>query len=115
MVVGEVTIDWSVSAAAARTSDELIFGLRRPKDARQRMARLERARRSVRRSRTVLIDDAMSASLLRMRIACADCGCVVDRGVRLALCADDRCCCSRLPVIDACDEIGQGSSGASSP
>ena len=33
-----------------------------------------------------------------MEILCADCGCRVDRGVRVAVCADPRCCCAHLPI-----------------
>ena len=32
-----------------------------------------------------------------MRMGCAECGCVVDRGVRLVACADLTCCCAQLP------------------
>lgn len=31
-------------------------------------------------------------------IACAECGCRVDRGIRVAVCADRDCCCGELPV-----------------
>ena len=34
-----------------------------------------------------------------MKIACADCGCVVDRGNRLTACADPNCCCQHLPRL----------------
>jgi hypothetical protein len=30
-------------------------------------------------------------------ITCADCGCVVERGVVLVRCADPECCCRDLP------------------
>jgi len=33
-----------------------------------------------------------------MEIRCAGCGCVVDRGVRVVLCGDPKCCCKELPV-----------------
>jgi hypothetical protein len=29
---------------------------------------------------------------------CADCGCLVDRGIRLAPCANNECCCAALPI-----------------
>ena len=32
-----------------------------------------------------------------VEIACADCGCVVDRGVVLVRCGDPDCCCRDLP------------------
>ena len=32
-----------------------------------------------------------------MRMECAACGCVVDRGVRLVACANAACCCAQLP------------------
>lgn len=38
-----------------------------------------------------------------MIIACAECGCVVDRGVRVESCGDLECCCSHLPVSDGED------------
>ena len=31
-------------------------------------------------------------------IACAECGCLVDRGTRLGACANAECCCAALPV-----------------
>jgi hypothetical protein len=31
-------------------------------------------------------------------MACADCGCLVDRGTRVELCGDRDCCCRDLPV-----------------
>jgi hypothetical protein len=33
-----------------------------------------------------------------MVILCADCGCLVDRGVRITVCADPMCCCRDLPI-----------------
>ena len=33
-----------------------------------------------------------------MPIRCADCGCVVARGLRLTLCGDPSCCCAEPPV-----------------
>lgn len=34
-----------------------------------------------------------------MEIACAGCGCVVDRGVIVSVCADHPiCCCGELPI-----------------
>jgi hypothetical protein len=32
-----------------------------------------------------------------MVIVCADCGCVVDRGIVKERCADPHCCCEDLP------------------
>jgi hypothetical protein len=38
---------------------------------------------------------------LLMEIACAGCGCVVDRGVIVEPCDNHpRCCCAELPVRD---------------
>jgi hypothetical protein len=31
-------------------------------------------------------------------IACADCGCLVERGERVAVCDDPQCCCVSLPT-----------------
>jgi hypothetical protein len=36
-----------------------------------------------------------------MEIACAECGCVVDRGVRMIPCKDTECCCRELPIREA--------------
>ena len=33
-------------------------------------------------------------------MACAECGCVVDHGIRVVSCGDDGCCCRHLPVAD---------------
>ena len=33
-----------------------------------------------------------------MEILCADCGCLVDRGLRLSLCDDVGCCCAALAL-----------------
>lgn len=33
-----------------------------------------------------------------MEMHCADCGCRVDRGVRVEMCGDPACCCRDLPV-----------------
>jgi hypothetical protein len=33
-----------------------------------------------------------------MEIGCAECGCVVDSGVRVSCCDRDDCCCQDLPV-----------------
>jgi hypothetical protein len=33
-----------------------------------------------------------------VRIECADCGCIVDQGVRLVPCNTTDCCCADLPV-----------------
>jgi hypothetical protein len=33
-----------------------------------------------------------------MKVSCADCGCVVDKGVRLVPCGKRDCCCQHLPV-----------------
>jgi len=35
-----------------------------------------------------------------MEICYADCGCLVDRGVRLIACASADCCCLGLPLAD---------------
>lgn len=35
-----------------------------------------------------------------VQFACAECGCVVDGGVRVVVCADDACCCANLPACD---------------
>lgn len=35
-----------------------------------------------------------------MRIQCAACGCIVDGGIRVAVCGDPRSCCSALPVVE---------------
>jgi len=35
-----------------------------------------------------------------VQFSCAECGCVVDGGVRQVLCADAECCCAHLPACD---------------
>jgi len=37
-----------------------------------------------------------------MQVECAECGCVVDRGVVVRRCDQDGCCCADLP--DRADE-----------
>lgn len=32
-----------------------------------------------------------------MKVACAECGCLVDRGVVVVACGATNCCCSDLP------------------
>jgi hypothetical protein len=47
-----------------------------------------------------------------MRMACADCGCVVDRGVRVEVCDDaERCCCAALSREDT-DSSGEADPGS---
>ncbi len=31
-------------------------------------------------------------------IKCADCGCLVSKGIRHVLCEDPNCCCQDLPI-----------------
>ena len=38
-----------------------------------------------------------------MRMACAECGCVVDAGTRVSVCADAGCCCATLPTLTDAD------------
>jgi hypothetical protein len=40
-------------------------------------------------------------SLVGMEVYCADCGCLVDHGVRLISCDTRECCCVDLPIADA--------------
>jgi hypothetical protein len=35
-----------------------------------------------------------------MEIYCADCGCLVERGVVIIPCGTDECCCAQLPVAE---------------
>ena len=35
-----------------------------------------------------------------MEIGCAECGCVVDAGVRVVVCGEADCCCTHLPTLD---------------
>lgn len=46
-----------------------------------------------------------------MRMACAECGCVVDAGTRLSTCPDAGCCCATLPTATDADP-GERSSGS---
>jgi hypothetical protein len=40
-----------------------------------------------------------------MEMYCADCGCLVERGVRVAPCGKSDCCCLDLPVRGSIDAI----------
>lgn len=40
-------------------------------------------------------DDAMASALIR--IECAECGCAVESGRRVVICATPDCCCAHLP------------------
>jgi hypothetical protein len=42
-------------------------------------------------------DPLATGQSVRVQISCADCGCIVDRGVVRARCADPGCCCRDLP------------------
>ena len=35
-----------------------------------------------------------------MEVGCAECGCRVDAGIRVAVCENPQCCCRHLPVRD---------------
>ncbi len=35
--------------------------------------------------------------IVAMRVGCAECGCVVDDGIRVVLCPNVECCCRDLP------------------
>ncbi len=43
-----------------------------------------------------------------MVTTCAECGCLVERGVRVAVCADDACCCSHLSTREALERLAEG-------
>lgn len=36
-----------------------------------------------------------------MQMACADCDCVVEDGVRVETCGDPDCCCAHIPDAEA--------------
>lgn len=38
-------------------------------------------------------------------MTCADCGCLVEAGVRLSTCDGPSCCCSALPTSEALDDM----------
>jgi hypothetical protein len=40
-------------------------------------------------------------------IICAECGCIVDRGVRLAPCDSPECCYKRLPIREGDEDQEQ--------
>ena len=46
------------------------------------------------------------SSVLVVEILCADCGCLVDRGVRVTVCGDPDCCCAHL-AIHKTDDAGE--------
>jgi hypothetical protein len=33
-----------------------------------------------------------------VKVSCAECGCVVEQGVRVVLCGEQDCCCQHLPT-----------------
>jgi hypothetical protein len=35
-----------------------------------------------------------------MRMGCSDCGCVIESGKRVVVCAELGCCCTHLPIAD---------------
>lgn len=43
---------------------------------------------------------AEAAAGLIPGMMCAECGCLVDHGVRTFTCCDDECCCRALPITD---------------
>lgn len=47
-----------------------------------------------------------------MVMSCADCGCLVERGVRVTSCDRPTCCCSELPTREALDEMATEIRGA---
>lgn len=42
-----------------------------------------------------------------MEMACAGCGCLVDRGVRVATCGEPGCCCSALVTRESLDVMAE--------
>lgn len=48
-------------------------------------------------------------TLSTMEMSCAECGCVVDRGIRVAVCSDPGCCCRDLPLSGRSDDVTQDS------
>ena len=53
---------------------------------------------SARPSRSGCARLVKSGNETAVKIRCAECGCVVDRGVRVTPCGDPECCCKELPV-----------------
>lgn len=43
-----------------------------------------------------------------MQMACADCDCVVEDGVRVETCGDPDCCCAHIPEAEAETEEAEG-------
>ena len=48
-------------------------------------------------------DPAEGPTILSVEIGCADCGCIVDSGVRVIPCNTPDCCCRQLPVRESTD------------
>lgn len=46
-------------------------------------------------------------SIVRVSTTCADCGCLVDRGVRMVRCGTEGCCCEELPTKELLDELAR--------
>lgn len=40
-------------------------------------------------------------------MSCAECGCLVDRGVRVSICERERCCCSELPTHQSLEALAE--------
>jgi hypothetical protein len=64
---------------------------RRPRAERARVRHGRRAHHGRRQNR------ARVGIMGRAEIACAECGCIVDRGVVLVRCGQVECCCRDLP------------------
>ncbi len=65
---------------------------------------------SIRRTIDIILDQRatfaatvqlVGPSLTVVELACAECGCVVDAGVRIVVCNDRGCCCADLPLRHA--------------
>jgi hypothetical protein len=40
----------------------------------------------------------LKVTIATMKVSCAECGCVVEAGVRVVPCGKRDCCCQHLPV-----------------
>jgi hypothetical protein len=50
--------------------------------------------------------------IVAVKMACADCGCIVDGGVRVATCSDPNCCCRDVPMPESQSEATEAKPSA---
>ena len=53
-------------------------------------------------------------TIARVKMGCADCGCVIESGVRIVICSDD-CCCHDVPASEQATRVRQPSDSGIEP